>query len=427
MRICIVASGNFYSSYGGGQVYVKNLVDELIRRKKELTVISCHPSFSATPTKKSYKGVDIYEIAPDGDIASCLKEIKPDVVHAHGEKSLFSKCCRDLNIPCIVTAHHGGILCPAGSLLNHNDEICHTKACHKDCLPCYLRNIRSGSLWFPLLRHLDEDRFVCFGEKLHKHRFIPFVTPIGESALSIRGRFEHWEAIKENSTIIVAPSRAIAESLILNGADKGKVRIIPHGIPIPENIQTKTTSHPTTKFYYVGRICRIKGVHVLLAAFSRIPNQDIELNIIGGSVGKDETKYQAFLKCKYRNDSRIIWHGKKDPQEITDLVSQFSILVHPTICMEIFGLNIAEAQALGKYVIATRCGGAEMQIEDGVNGTLVEPNNIPQLRDAMEQAIKSHPTFSKKVRSIEQHSDDLLSLYKDVADPSEPFLNSPKA
>lgn len=95
--------------------------------------------------------------------------------------------------------------------------------------------------------------------------------------------------------------------------------------------------------------------------------------------------------------------------------------------MEIFGLNIAEAQALGKYVIATRCGGAEMQIEDGVNGTLVEPNNIPQLRDAMEQAIKSHPTFSKKVRSIEQHSDDLLSLYKDVADPSEPFLNSPKA
>lgn len=427
MRICIVASGNFYSSYGGGQVYVKNLVDELIRRKEELTVISCHPSFSATPTKKSYKGVDIYEIAPDGDIASCLKEIKPDVVHAHGEKSLFSKCCRDLNIPCIVTAHHGGILCPAGSLLNHNDEICHTKACHKDCLPCYLRNIRSGSLWFPLLRHLDEDRFVCFGEKLHKHRFIPFVTPIGESALSIRGRFEHWEAIKENATIIVAPSRAIAESLILNGADKGKVRIIPHGIPIPENIQTKTTSHPTTKFYYVGRICRIKGVHVLLAAFSRIPNQDIELNIIGGSVGKEETKYQAFLKRKYRNDSRIIWHGKKDPQEITDLVSQFSILVHPTICMEIFGLNIAEAQALGKYVIATRCGGAEMQIEDGVNGTLVEPNNIPQLRDAMEQAIKSHPTFSKKVRSIEQHSDDLLSLYKDVADPSEPFLNSPKA
>lgn len=428
MRICIVASGNFYSSYGGGQVYVKNLVDELIRRKEELTVISCHPSFSATPTKKSYKGVDIYEIAPDGDIASCLKEIKPDVVHAHGEKSLFSKCCRDLNIPCIVTAHHGGILCPAGSLLNHNDEICHTKACHKDCLPCYLRNIRSGSLWFPLLRHLDEDRFVCFGEKLHKHRFIPFVTPIGESALSIRGRFEHWEAIKENATIIVAPSRAIAESLILNGADKGKVKVIPHGIPLPNLTPCDTTNNDSIKrFYYVGRICRVKGIHVLLDAFSQLRDANVELHLIGGASGKNEKQYQENLMHKYRNDSRIIWHGKIPAQEINSFVSGFDIMVHPAIYLEVFGLNIAEAQALGKYVIATRCGGAEMQIGDGVNGTLVEPNNIPQLRDAMEQAIKSHPTFSKKVRSIEQHSDDLLSLYKDVADPSDPFLNSPKA
>lgn len=40
MNIVEIASGNFFSTYGGGQVYVKNIVDEMIRQRYPVQVIS---------------------------------------------------------------------------------------------------------------------------------------------------------------------------------------------------------------------------------------------------------------------------------------------------------------------------------------------------------------------------------------------------
>ena len=40
MNIVEIASGNFFSTYGGGQVYVKNIVDEMIRQGYSVQVIS---------------------------------------------------------------------------------------------------------------------------------------------------------------------------------------------------------------------------------------------------------------------------------------------------------------------------------------------------------------------------------------------------
>ena len=61
MRILQVASGNFFSTYGGGQVYVKNIVDEMIRQKCSLIVFSFLNNLDVIK-KKDYKAIDLYEI-----------------------------------------------------------------------------------------------------------------------------------------------------------------------------------------------------------------------------------------------------------------------------------------------------------------------------------------------------------------------------
>ena len=75
---------------------------------------------------------------------------------------------------------------------------------------------------------------------------------------------------------------------------------------------------------------------------------------------------------------------------------------------------------MGKPVLATRCGGAEMQLEDGVNGWLVEPNNPEALKLKMEKVINefffNQPFLSRKVVSIEEHCKTLTKLYEEVAD-----------
>lgn len=418
MNICIVASGDFFSTYGGGQVYVMNLVNELIRRQDSsytLTIVSCHSGFTKEAVGKSYKGVDLYEIHPDGDMEALLRSVRPDVVHAHGEKAKVALCCSKLGVPCVVTAHHGGILCPAGTLLDYQDRICDKPACHRNCLRCYLKTIRTGECWYPMMRLLPQNRYVIIGKRLENKPFIPFVTPIGQAALSIEGRLKSWNTIKDHATKIIAPSQAIANSMILNGAEAGKVVVEPHGIPLPSVGQAPVEDSGKVRFYYVGRITYVKGIHVLLSAFAKIKAINAELHIIGGAVTKSEKRYQRRLMRQYGGDARIQWHGKVAPEQVSDRVASYDCMVHPTICLDVFGLNIAEALAQNKYVIATRCGGAEMQIQEGENGTLVEPNDADQLRRAMElYLLNPKRNRDNKVRSIGEHAASLLQIYQSL-------------
>ena len=159
----------------------------------------------------------------------------------------------------------------------------------------------------------------------------------------------------------------------------------------------------------------------MLAAFDRLDGSS-KLHIVGGAGNKDEERYMQRLQRKYSHNSQIIWHGKVDNQQIYDLIKYFDIMIHPAICLEIYGLNIAEALVSSKPVIATRCGGAEMQIEDGVNGWLVEPNDINSLKLAMEFAsdmyLKNNllKVDTSRVKSIETHAKGLIEIYEEVID-----------
>ena len=152
-----------------------------------------------------------------------------------------------------------------------------------------------------------------------------------------------------------------------------------------------------------------------MQAFSKLTEDNVELHLIGGAGNKEECRYMAQLQRKYKKDSRIIWHGKVEPKQVFDEIKNMHVLVLPSICLEIFGLNIAESLAMGKVVLATQCGGAEMQIEDGSNGWLIEPNNVEVLRTKMEEIISNKKKFhlmkSKQVVSIERHCNTLLELY----------------
>ncbi|MDR0864815.1 MAG: glycosyltransferase [Candidatus Symbiothrix sp.] len=72
-----------------------------------------------------------------------------------------------------------------------------------------------------------------------------------------------------------------------------------------------------------------------------------------------------------------------------------------------------------KPVIATRCGGPEMQIEDHVNGLLIEPNSVDELQNAMQWML-DHPievrkmseNADKHVVSMEDHVKNLINIYE---------------
>ena len=83
-------------------------------------------------------------------------------------------------------------------------------------------------------------------------------------------------------------------------------------------------------------------------------------------------------------------HGKFEREQVTAVYKAVDIVVLPSICQESFGLVVAEALSAGRPVLSTRCGRPEDQIEDGVNGWLVEPNN-PAAQSTLIRQLAVNP------------------------------------
>lgn len=80
-------------------------------------------------------------------------------------------------------------------------------------------------------------------------------------------------------------------------------------------------------------------------------------------------------------------------------------------------MNISEALALGKPVLATRNGGAEMQIEDGVNGWLVPSNDAEAMRQKMDEIVHTLHSFDTRLATravvpIDTHCRKLWEIYE---------------
>lgn len=417
MKILHISSGDYESTYGGGQVYVRRLV-EAMQNLAEVSVLS----FTAEQAPETWDcrpcgRARLYRLPqqPSPDLwLRLLDEIKPDIVHAHGHKAEAVRACEQKGIPCIVTAHHGGILCPDGMLMNTHDAICHVPVSHKNCLACCLRNIRCGLLFYPLLRLLPAGLYRRIGTILHKLPFIYFVTPIGCVAADIAAKQQEWRDIYQKATLLIAPSELTRESMILNGCPSGKIRLLPHGVPTG----TTSTSFPPiengkVKFYYVGRIGHIKGTHILLEAFHQLHDVQAELHIIGDH----KNSFISHLRSDLVHDARITWHGKLSEQEVSRQIRDYHVMIHPAIYHEVFGLTITEALVRGKWVIATRCGGAEMQIEEGINGWLITPNSTQALLKAMRDVMHNPPkgaSVSHHDFSLKHHISILMATYSSL-------------
>jgi glycosyltransferase involved in cell wall biosynthesis len=437
LKILLVGPDKLDSEYGGGQVYVRNLIAGLLNSKHNVEYLSLvfsnikYPQFNQQTTNEilarqivlpvSWKEIDTDKFdSAIGVLAQAFQDISPDIVHAHGWKELTCLGADRAGVPCVVTAHHGGIVCPAGALLNHHDEICSALANQQSCLPCCVRNIRGSKFWLPLLRLIPLDVQLRFGRWLQTQRFMYFITPLGTLALSICQKLASIDTLGRYAKRLIAPSNAIRDALVRNGIPASKVLVVSHGIPLPQQQPLRPDiGKGPMRFLYLGRISYVKGVHVMLEAFSGLPHDAYELHIIGGAVTEPDKRYLAKLQRQYVSVNTI-WYGSQSHGMIPEHIAACDVMVHPAICLEVYGLTMAEALAVGRPVIATRCGGAEMQIRDGENGFLIPSNDPAALAKKIESLLHNPAEILRlasniqPVRSLSTHVQDILAIYREV-------------
>ncbi|MFC1650036.1 glycosyltransferase family 4 protein [Candidatus Latescibacterota bacterium] len=141
------------------------------------------------------------------------------------------------------------------------------------------------------------------------------------------------------------------------------------------------------RILFVGNFVKVKGVEYLIRAMPSVLKKypDCELILLGAERGKKNVKeYQTLIASAGINDSVKI-EPRIPHEELPTRMHASDILVLPSVS-EGFGLVAAEALACGIPVVATKSGGPESIVRNGL-GFLVPPCDPEALGDGILRAL----------------------------------------
>lgn len=146
------------------------------------------------------------------------------------------------------------------------------------------------------------------------------------------------------------------------------------------------------RIVFVGNYIKGKGQDDALEAFARIATRfpDAEMAFFGGDMGL--AKNRDFRLCLQERaqqlglGGRVVFHGfiEDAHSALADAYLALNFSAN-----ESFSMTVLEASGAGLPVIATRCGGPEEIIEDGVTGLLVPVGDTDAMAEAMQQLLRA--------------------------------------
>lgn len=172
-------------------------------------------------------------------------------------------------------------------------------------------------------------------------------------------------------------ARMIEES---SGLPTGSIATIYHGVPDVGREPVERGTEPT--LLTVARHDPVKGVDVLLDAFTRVP-EPARLVLIGDGPETEALRRQ----CRDLGlDDRVEFRPLPWEVRAADLMWAYDALVLPSR-LEGFPVTIAEAMLAGLPVIATDVGSVREAVVPGETGWIVPPEDPDALGAAMRELL----------------------------------------
>lgn len=159
---------------------------------------------------------------------------------------------------------------------------------------------------------------------------------------------------------------------VLNGA----------GVNLEKFAKSPYPNNVTTRFLFIGRIMKEKGIDELLNAAKRIKEE--YSNVFFDIVGPYEDNYEKIIK-ELEQQGIVEYHGYQE--DVRPFIEKCHCFVLPSYHEGMANTNL-ECGAMGRPIITSSIHGCLEAVIDGESGFLAEPRNSDDLYKKLKKFIE---------------------------------------
>lgn len=251
---------------------------------------------------------------------------------------------------------------------------------------------------------------------------------------------ERWLAKRSSAIVTISNKQKQELSDVFRIAPAGKMHVVPLGFDLARFTQNKATNRTSFRQTYsleedviaigiIGRLAPVKNHRLFIGAIAHLKKAGIG-RFKAFVIGDGETKQEIMACCRELGVSYSEQAGDQADVIFTSWIRQVEWALHGLDLVALTSLNegtpvsIIEAQAAGKYVVATNVGGiedvlhpdcgllSEVQDKEGYFRNLESAcRNFGQQG---QQAAKAGEEWALSKFSYQRLVGDMARLYKDL-------------
>jgi glycosyltransferase involved in cell wall biosynthesis len=414
MKILFLSDDFPPKSFGGAGIITADLAVGIRDAGHEVYVITTVQNKNHNPGWRDYSGVKVYDLYVDYyqklstyislynprafiTVEQLIREIRPDVIHAHNIHNYLSYYCLKISkkyTDKLFLTTHDAMAFNYGKLINYYDK--------KDISVQTKFNYKVG-----FIQNLVTA----------KKRYNPVRNIL----------IRYW--LNKYPKKIFSISNRLKEALNQNGINN--VETIHYGIDIDEWSVDDSEKREFANalglseckvILFGGRLSEAKGGKIMIDVLKMLVSADPTIKLLIVGTPNDYAKYLLCYSREIGVEKNIVFTGWLSRAEMKKAYSVSNLCVTPSVYFDAFNLFNIEAGASGLPVVGTCFGGTPEIVINNVTGLIVNPHNRKEFCTAILSIIKDKDYAKRLGEAGRKRVKELFSLERYVEDTLDSYL-----